>query len=253
MPTVGIGDFCPGSQQSSIFYDYFFSFLESIIIKYSIQKNPTSSSPSSGKTFFTCIASQSLLRGASILQSKQRIRFSLQRHYHGPSFILDLLSIMQLLGDSSKNSENSENSHGMLGALFQIVRLFQAASLIAAIGMAANFVAEMINANTTPPNILIGVLSVVSTYIQRSRVSALTDWIGLCRCPLLHHDIHPLFGQSPALPCQCCYRWAPVGCIDRGYSARGKASVISELLSRRKNQPLYLRRPDLRDQCQSLP
>jgi hypothetical protein len=250
MPTVNFGDFCPGSQQSSIFYDYFFSFLESIIIKYSIQKNPASYSPSSGKTFFTCAASQSLLRGASILQSKQRIRFSLQRHYHGPSFILDLLSIMLLLGN---NSENSENNHGMLGALFQIVRLFQAASLIAAIGMTANFVAEMINANTTPPNILIGVLSVVSTYIQRSRVSALTDCLGLCRCPLLHHDIHPLLGQSPAFPCQCCYRWAPVGCIDRGCSARGKASVISELLSHRKNQPLFLGRPDLRDQCQSLP
>lgn len=57
-----------------------------------------------------------------------------------------------------------KHEYGLLGATFQIVRLFQAASLIAAMGMVANFIAVMVNANTTPPSVLVGVLSVVSTY-----------------------------------------------------------------------------------------
>jgi len=50
--------------------------------------------------------------------------------------------------------------HGALGATFTVVRGMQAASLIAIIGMTANFIAEMVSSNTTPPNVLIGTLSV---------------------------------------------------------------------------------------------
>ncbi|KAI9841776.1 MAG: hypothetical protein M1838_003421 [Thelocarpon superellum] len=50
--------------------------------------------------------------------------------------------------------------HGALGATFSIVRALQAVSLIAIIGMTANFISEMVSANTTPPNVLIGTLSV---------------------------------------------------------------------------------------------
>lgn len=54
------------------------------------------------------------------------------------------------------------NQYGALGATFQIVRIFQAMSLIAIIGMTANFIAEMVSNNLTPPNVLVGVISVVS-------------------------------------------------------------------------------------------
>ena len=51
--------------------------------------------------------------------------------------------------------------HGALGATFSLVRLLQVVSLIGIIGMTANFVSEMVSANSTPPNVLIGTLSVV--------------------------------------------------------------------------------------------
>lgn len=55
----------------------------------------------------------------------------------------------------------AESNHGALAATFKIVRVLQAVCLIAIIGMTANFIAEMITENTTPPNVLIGTLSVV--------------------------------------------------------------------------------------------
>jgi hypothetical protein len=51
---------------------------------------------------------------------------------------------------------------GALGATFKICRVLQAVSLIAIIGMTANFVAEIVSAKTAPPAVLIGTLSVVS-------------------------------------------------------------------------------------------
>jgi len=51
--------------------------------------------------------------------------------------------------------------YGALGATFKITRVLQAVSLIAIIGMTANFISEMVSANTTAPNVLIGTLSVV--------------------------------------------------------------------------------------------
>lgn len=52
--------------------------------------------------------------------------------------------------------------YGVLGATFKICRVLQAVSLIAAIGMTANFVAEIVSAKTSPPAVLVGTLSVVS-------------------------------------------------------------------------------------------
>ena len=54
------------------------------------------------------------------------------------------------------------SNHGALGATFKITRTLQAVSMIAIIGMTANFIAEMVQSNVTPPNVLIGTLSVVS-------------------------------------------------------------------------------------------
>lgn len=55
----------------------------------------------------------------------------------------------------------ADGNYGALGATFKIVRVLQAICLIAIIGMTSNFIVEMISDNTTPPNILIGTLSVV--------------------------------------------------------------------------------------------
>lgn len=52
--------------------------------------------------------------------------------------------------------------YGALGATFKITRALQAVSMIAIIGMTANFIAEMVSSNVAPPNVLIGTLSVVS-------------------------------------------------------------------------------------------
>ncbi|KAJ5273014.1 hypothetical protein N7478_008139 [Penicillium angulare] len=50
--------------------------------------------------------------------------------------------------------------YGALGATFQIARLFQACSLIAIIGMVAKFIAVIVNLDDSPPDILIGTISV---------------------------------------------------------------------------------------------
>jgi hypothetical protein len=52
--------------------------------------------------------------------------------------------------------------NGALGATFVVCRGMQAVSLIAIIGMTANFISEMVSADTVPPNVLVGTLSVVS-------------------------------------------------------------------------------------------
>ena len=52
-------------------------------------------------------------------------------------------------------------NHGALGMSFLAARGMQAASLIAIIGMAANFISEMVQASNTPPNVLVGTLIVV--------------------------------------------------------------------------------------------
>jgi hypothetical protein len=51
--------------------------------------------------------------------------------------------------------------YGALGATFQLARLFQTCSLIAVIGMTAKFISVIVSNNGTPPNILIGTISVV--------------------------------------------------------------------------------------------
>jgi hypothetical protein len=46
---------------------------------------------------------------------------------------------------------------------FTVVRGMQAVCLISIIGMTANFISEMVSADNTPPSVLIGTLSVVSS------------------------------------------------------------------------------------------
>lgn len=63
-------------------------------------------------------------------------------------------------------------AYGALGATFTVVRGMQACSLIAILGMTANFIAEMVSADQAPPKVLIGTLSVVSipsVYLEKRR------------------------------------------------------------------------------------
>lgn len=53
-------------------------------------------------------------------------------------------------------------NYGALGATFKITRALQVVSMVAIIGMTANFISQMVGADATPPSVLIGTLSVVS-------------------------------------------------------------------------------------------
>lgn len=63
--------------------------------------------------------------------------------------------------------------YGALGATFKIVRMLQVISLLGCIGMAANFISEMVNANDAPSEELVGTLSIVSS--NRLRLKITTD------------------------------------------------------------------------------
>jgi len=52
---------------------------------------------------------------------------------------------------------------GALGATFTVMRGMQVVCLIAIIGMTANFVSQIVAVNNTPPSVLVGTLSVVSS------------------------------------------------------------------------------------------
>lgn len=77
--------------------------------------------------------------------------------------------------------------YGVLGATFKICRMLQAISLLACIGMAANFVSEMITQNDTPSTELVGTLSVASLTISGSLERALIVSLDVHRHPLLRH------------------------------------------------------------------
>ncbi|KAE8375558.1 hypothetical protein BDV26DRAFT_283379 [Aspergillus bertholletiae] len=50
--------------------------------------------------------------------------------------------------------------YGALGATFMIARIIQACCLVAIIGLTANFIAEIVNSNLTPPSVFIGTITV---------------------------------------------------------------------------------------------
>ncbi|KAJ5392548.1 hypothetical protein N7509_008038 [Penicillium cosmopolitanum] len=63
--------------------------------------------------------------------------------------------------------------YGALGATFQLARLFQFCSLIAIIGMTAKFISSIVSNNATPPNILIGTISVTTIAAVYCIISAI--------------------------------------------------------------------------------
>jgi hypothetical protein len=54
--------------------------------------------------------------------------------------------------------------YGALGGLFTAARAVQMICLIAIIGMASNFIAEIVAVQQAPHQVLIGTLTVVSSY-----------------------------------------------------------------------------------------
>lgn len=59
-------------------------------------------------------------------------------------------------------------NQGALGASFKIVRVLQAVSLIAIIGMTGNFIAEIVSRSITPPKVLVGTISVVRKSLEHA-------------------------------------------------------------------------------------
>lgn len=68
---------------------------------------------------------------------------------------------LHLFVQFTTTNTNMLANNGALGATFQIARLFQGCSLIAIIGMTANFISEIVSSSGSPPSILIGTIAVV--------------------------------------------------------------------------------------------
>jgi hypothetical protein len=80
---------------------------------------------------------------------------------------------------------------GALETTFAVSRGVQIISLIAIIGMSANFIAEMVNTNQSPPHVLIGTLTVVRSSRPLTHGST-NSIIDMRRSSLLCYYHHPL-------------------------------------------------------------
>lgn len=80
--------------------------------------------------------------------------------------------------------------YGALGATFKIVRLLQVISLLGCIGMAANFISEMVSQNDSPSEELVGTLSVVGNSLYLEFAKSNCCMIDLHRDPLLRHHCY---------------------------------------------------------------
>jgi hypothetical protein len=63
---------------------------------------------------------------------------------------------------SAKKSNKAARDNGAIGATFVVTRGLQFASLITIIGMITEFITDMVTSDTSPPDVLIGTLVVVS-------------------------------------------------------------------------------------------
>ena len=81
--------------------------------------------------------------------------------------------------------------YGALGATFKIVRLLQVISLLGCIGMAANFISEMVSQDNSPSDELIGTLSVVGISLHFDDANADVRIVDLHRHPVLRNHCHP--------------------------------------------------------------
>lgn len=121
--------------------------------------------------------------------------------------------------------------YGALGATFQLARIFQICSLIAIIGMTANFISSIVSNDATPPNILIGTISVVSPTIIYSILPVfLTYSPDLHRCDILHHHGNPLLRRYPTVPPLRHSGLPPPHCTHRRGGGHGQAALVSSVL-----------------------
>ena len=81
--------------------------------------------------------------------------------------------------------------YGALGATFKIVRLLQVISLLGCIGMAANFISEMVSQDNSPSEELVGTLSVVGILLHFDNIETNACILDLHRHPVLRHHCHP--------------------------------------------------------------
>lgn len=123
--------------------------------------------------------------------------------------------------------------YGALGATFKIVRLLQIISLLGCIGMAANFISEMVSQNDSPSEELVGTLSVVgiSLYLGNAK----SNWcnIDLRRDPLLRNHCYPTYRQNSPIPHQHRDGWSDAHRLICCRNRRWQAPFISELPRRR--------------------
>ena len=135
---------------------------------------------------------------------------------------------------------------GALGATFKIVRALQAVSLIAIIGMAANFISEMVQSNKSPSDVLVGTLSIVSPSFFHGPVDSSFERpythvisLDLYRRPLLRNNPNPLPRLGPPIPLEHHLRYPhphrSCRCRRRGW----KTSQLPQLQGHR--QQLYRR------------
>ena len=125
--------------------------------------------------------------------------------------------------------------NGALGATFKIVRILQALSLIAIIGMAANFISQMVQHNNAPSDVLVGTLSVVSAPVSICFVLVCTKAHGrdldLHSCAILRHYLHSLCRQYPTVPDQHRHGRHAAHRSDSGGGCRWETLVLSQLPS----------------------
>lgn len=120
--------------------------------------------------------------------------------------------------------------HGVLGATFKATRALQVASMLAVIGITANFISEMVSAGATPPPVLVAILSIVCVVLAMAAGGISTNvTLGLhCRAVLCHHR-HSLFRQHPASVNQ---HWRRLSFLDYPgcrLGRRGQATVLPQL------------------------
>ena len=128
--------------------------------------------------------------------------------------------------------------YGALGATFKCARLFQAVCMIGIIGMTANFISEMISANDTPSDVLVGTLSVVSITVARYTIKADNKLPDMHLCPLLRHYLHSIHRRHSSLPPKH-YHGQPIpDCGHRRCSRGGQATVLPQLQSHRQRRCL---------------
>ena len=126
--------------------------------------------------------------------------------------------------------------YGALGATFKITRVLQVVSLLGCIGMAANFIAEMVNQNDIPSKELVGTLSVVCA-LRGPRTPPILILVVDLHCrPLLCHYLHPSHRQHSSILTKCRYGWHDAHCpVCRGY-CRWSTLVVPQLPGHRFEQ-----------------